>query len=225
MAALPPQGLIPFQPAPPAPVVIDVTAYDTVIDWIGFTIPAQCAAIMTDITELEDYADLKRKHMQSLADVFARFTVADSQLIVGVSRTKLLTELIQWIYDFKRVSEKITIAGLNKASFREAILFSAGRAANHKAQKAAEKSSEDKTPGKLKDDRNWNTWITAFRDMLRARLGVSGIPLCCIIRESGDPEPGYHQTYEEKCISNAPLSGPNFEGDAKIFHKIIIQLV
>ena len=94
MAALPPQGLISVQPAPPAPVVIDVTAYDTVLDLIGFTIPAQRAAIMADITELEDYADLKEKHMQSLAGSFARHTVADGRLIVGVSRTKRLTELI-----------------------------------------------------------------------------------------------------------------------------------
>ena len=52
MAALPPQGPIPVQPASPAPVAIDVTAYDTALDWIGFTIPAQRAAIMADITEL-----------------------------------------------------------------------------------------------------------------------------------------------------------------------------
>ena len=38
MAALPLQGLIPVQPAPTTPVVIDVTAYNTVLDWIGFTI-------------------------------------------------------------------------------------------------------------------------------------------------------------------------------------------
>ena len=95
MAVLPPQGPIPFQPASPAPVVIDVTAYDTVLDWIGFTIPAQRAAIMADITELEDYAGLKEKHIQSLADGFDRRTVADGRLIVGVSITKRLTELIQ----------------------------------------------------------------------------------------------------------------------------------
>ena len=198
MAALPPQVPIPVQPASPAPVVIDVTAYDTVLDWIGFTITAQRAAIMADITELKDYANLKEKHMQSLADGFARRTVADGRIIVGVSRTTRLTELIQWVSDFKRVGEKITVAGLNKAIFREAILFAAGRAANHQAQKAAEKSSDDTTPGKLKDDRKCNTWITAFHDMLRVRLGVSGVPLSYIIRESDDPEPGYHQTYKEK---------------------------
>ena len=225
MATLPPQVLIPFQPASPVPVVIDVTAYDTVLDWIGFTIPAQRAAIMADITELEDYADLKEKHMQSLADSFARRAVADGRLIVGVSRTKRLTELIQWVSDFKRVGEKITIAGWNKASYREAILFAAGRAANCAAQKAAEKSSDNTATEKLKDDRNWNMWITAFHDMLRARLGVSGVPLSYIICESDEPEPGFHQTYEEKCISNAPLSGPNFEADTKRVHNIIIQLV
>ena len=72
MAALPPQGLIPIQPAPPAAVIIEVTSYDTVLDWIGFTILAQRVAIMADITELKDYSDLKEKHMQSLADGFAR---------------------------------------------------------------------------------------------------------------------------------------------------------
>ena len=71
--------------------------------------------------------------MQSLADGFARRTVTDGRLIVGVSRTKRLTELIQWVSDFKRVGVKITIAGLNKVSFRKAILFAAGRAANIQA--------------------------------------------------------------------------------------------
>ena len=78
-----------------------LTAYDTVLEWIGFTIPAQRAAILADITELEDYADLKENHMQSLADGFDRHTVADGRLIVGVSRTKRLTELIPWVSDFK----------------------------------------------------------------------------------------------------------------------------
>ena len=156
MAALPPQGIIPVQPATPAPVVIDMTAYNTVLDLIGFTILTQCAAIMADITKLEDYADLKEKHMQSLADGFARRTVPDGRLIVGVSRTKRLTELIPWVSDFKRVGEKITIAGLNKASFREDILFTVGCAANHEAQKATKKSSDNTTPGNLKDDRKWN---------------------------------------------------------------------
>ena len=119
--------------------------------------------------------------MQSLADGFARRTVAEGRLIVGVSRTKRRTELIQWVSDFKRVGEKITNAGFKKASFREAILFAAGRAANCQAQKAADKSSDDSTPGKLKDDCKWNMWITACYDMLRERLGVSGVPLSYII--------------------------------------------
>ena len=187
MAALPPQGPIPVQPASPAPVVIDVTAYDNALDWIGLTIPAQRAPIMADITELEEYADIKEKHMQSLADGFSRRTVSDGRLIVGVSRTKRLTKLIQWVSDFKIVGENINIAGLNKASFREAILFATGRAANRQSQKAAEKSSDNSTPGNLKDDRKWNTWITAFHDMLQAILGVSGVPLIYIIRESNDP--------------------------------------
>ena len=87
--------------------------------------------------------------MQSLAEGFARRNIADGRLIVGVSRTKRLAELIQWVSDFKRVGEKITIASLNKASFREAILFAVGRAANREAQKAAEKSSDNTTPGKV----------------------------------------------------------------------------
>ena len=87
MAGLPPQRLIPVQPAPPAPVVIDVTAYGNVVDWIGFTIPSQRAAIMAGITKLEGYADLKEKHMKSLADGLARLTLADGRLIVGLGRS------------------------------------------------------------------------------------------------------------------------------------------
>ena len=83
MDALPPQGPIPVQPASPAPIVIDVTAYDTALNWIGFTILAQHGAIMADITELEYYADLKEKHMQYLAGGFARRIVADGRLTLS----------------------------------------------------------------------------------------------------------------------------------------------
>ena len=95
MAVLPPQGYIPVQHTSPAPVAIDAATYDTVLDWIRFTIPAQRAAIIADITELEDYADLKENHVQSMDDGFSRRTVADGRLIVGVSRTKRLTEPIE----------------------------------------------------------------------------------------------------------------------------------
>ena len=96
------------------------------------------------------------------------------------------------------------ITGLNKASFREAIIFAVGRAANCQAQKAAEKSSDDSTPGKSKDDRKWNTWMTEFHDMLRARLRFSGVLLSYSICENDDPEPGEHQTYKEKCKLRRP---------------------
>ena len=63
MAALPPQVPIPVQPDSPVPIAIDAAAYDTVLDWIGFTILEQGAAIIAYITELKYYADIKEKHM------------------------------------------------------------------------------------------------------------------------------------------------------------------
>ena len=57
------------------------------------------------------------------------------------------------------------------------------------------------------------------------RFGGLWCPIELYYLWNDDLEPGDHQTYEEKCISNAPLSGPNFEADAKRVHNIIIQLL
>ena len=55
--------------------------------------------------------------------------------------------------------------------------------------------------------------------MLSTLLGVNGVPLLYVIREKEEAEPG-HNTFVQKCIACAPLTGPHFEADARKVHQL-----
>ena len=54
--------------------------------------------------------------------------------------------------------------------------------------------------------------------------GISGVPLSYVVREeSEDDSETEYETFEEQCIARCPLSGPNFEADAKQVHQLIVS--
>ena len=79
-------------------------------------------------------------------------------------------------------------------------------------------------PGVLKGNTLWSAWQEAQENHLSCTFGVKGIPLSYLIRskETGDPEAKY-DSFDEMCISCAPLSGPAFEADAAILHQKMIS--
>ena len=56
--------------------------------------------------------------------------------------------------------------------------------------------------------------------MMLAILGVNGVPLSYVVRENSEPTPEGHDTFVQKCIACAPLSGPHFEADARRVHQL-----
>jgi len=56
--------------------------------------------------------------------------------------------------------------------------------------------------------------------MLLTFLGVNGVPLLYVIREKEEAEPQGHNTFVQKCIACAPLTGPHFEADARKVHQL-----
>ena len=51
-------------------------------------------------------------------------------------------------------------------------------------------------------------------------LGVNGVPLYYVIRENEATKPEWQNTFVQKCISCAPLTGPHFEADARKVHQL-----
>jgi hypothetical protein len=72
-----------------------------------------------------------------------------------------------------------------------------GTRATIRVQEAGARDSvaRESAPGKLKDEKTWQSWYDAFENMLSAFLGVNGSPLVYVIRKTDDPEPDGHNTF------------------------------
>jgi hypothetical protein len=108
----------------------------------------------------------------------------------GLQRTKRLKATLHWVQDFARVSKVPTLEELTQESFKAAISRAAQRADIRKKEaKDASSVSSEASPGKLKDNKKWQEWITGFENMLSTLLGVNGVPLLYVIREKEEAEP------------------------------------
>ena len=58
------------------------------------------------------------------------------------------------------------------------------------------------------------------RTQLSNLLGVNGVPLLYVIREKEEAETEGHNTFVQKCIACAPLTGPHFEANARKVHQL-----
>ena len=56
--------------------------------------------------------------------------------------------------------------------------------------------------------------------MMSTILGVNRVPLSYVVRENPETTPEGHDTFVQKCIPCAPLSGPHFEADARRVHQL-----
>ena len=56
--------------------------------------------------------------------------------------------------------------------------------------------------------------------MLLNILEVNRVPLSYVVRENPAPTPEVHETFVQKCIVCAPLTGPHFEADARRLHQL-----
>ena len=116
-----------------------------------------------------------------------------AELYFGLQRTRRLKATLHWVQDFARVSEVPTLEGLTQESFKAAISIAAQRADIRKKEaKDASSVSSEALPGKLKDDKKWQEWITGFENMLSTLLGVNDVPLLYVIREKEETEPVQH---------------------------------
>ena len=130
---------------------------------ISFNTFASREAIQINIEQFEDMLELTEKNISDLEYSYSKRTVADGRLVFGLQNTKRLKSIIHWVKDFARVSETPNIDNLDEESFRDALRVPAQRSTVRKQEaKDASLVRIEASPGKLKDDRKWNEWITGF---------------------------------------------------------------
>ena len=205
--------------AAPPPVM------DTILGWIGFEQEATRTRIREEgFDTFADLATMKEKDIRDLAESYSRRTVADGRSIFGLRRIRYMIGLIHWVQDFGRTGEEASINGINNAiQFRAALDEASQRADVRKIEKdQSDTVSKAADPGKFKDERKWPEWEPAFANYLSTIQGVNGIPLSYVIRETEVPDRTIEYTnFNEKAIACVPLSGSNFQADARKVHQLL----
>jgi len=142
----------------------------------------------------------------------------------------MLVNTAHWVSDFIRVSlePEIPVNDDNvqdQELFEAALLLAKSRAAARKYMRDNSKTlSEAAEPSKLKDEKDWYTFVDQFYIYLSAIPGVNGIPLAYVIR--ADDAPNHEREWEddefnEQMIACAPLQGAAFITDAQSVHLLI----
>ena len=140
---------------------IAVNIMNQVLIWIGFDVVANRQALRSEIAEIKDMVDLSEKDITELQELYAKRTQNAGRMYFGLQRTKRLKATLHWVQDFARVSEVPTFKGLTQESFKAAISIAAQRADIRKKEaKDASSVSSEASPGKLKDDKKRQEWIT-----------------------------------------------------------------
>ena len=191
----------------------DINIMEQTLMWISFNTIASRDALQIDIEQFEDMLDLSNKDFSDLDYSYLKRTAADGRLIFGLQNTKHLKSMIHWLKDFARVSGMPNIDDLDEASFRAALGVAVQRSTIRK-QEAIYSSSviSEAYPRKLEDNRKWSEWITGFENKMCTILIVDGVPLSYVMRENPETTPKSHDTFVQKCMACAPLTGPHFLG-------------
>ena len=205
--------------APPPPMM------DTILGWIGFDQEATRTRIREEgFDTFSDLATMKEKDIRDLAESYSRRTIADGRAIFGLRRIRFMIGLIHWVQDFGRTGEEPSLVGINNAEqFKVALDEASQRADVRKIEKdQSDTVSKAADPGKFKDERKWPEWEPAFANYLSTIPGVNGIPLSYVIREAEEPDRTLdYPSFNEKAIACAPLTGPNFQADARKVHQLL----
>jgi hypothetical protein len=168
---------------------------------------------------------LKEKDIREIAESFTKRTIGDGRFLFGIRRTRLLIGMVHWVQDFARVGETPSMNNYfgHPGLFRDALTVASDRADVRKIeQDQSDTVSKAADPGKFKDERKWPEWEPSFLNYLSTLHGVSGVPLSYVVRmkEIPDPRTNY-QSFNERAIACAPLSGPTYQADSRKVHQLL----
>lgn len=202
------------------------------LKWIGFTLPEQTTLLDQFGTDLKTFVTMDERDLDRLDKYLGSVKPISERVLVGFKRLGLLKGLIHWAKDKKRIGMAVNVTiklddptkarvkfmeELNESMVRQSIRILTTDAQLDTRSKAA-------SPGKLKDEKNWDKWEQALVLMLSILRGVSGVPLSYVIREQDGEIGGVYNSFLDQSIACVSLVGPHFEADARVVHEIIETL-
>ena len=102
--------------------------FNTILEWVGITIAAQHTNVRQNIDSVEDLSSLTAKHISDLVDELRRRTsVALGKYNMPLVVQKRLKNAIEWIHDFQRTGNVLTIDGLDEDLFRAQLSIAGER--------------------------------------------------------------------------------------------------
>ena len=208
------------------PVAVVVNEMDLALEWIGFENEGTRERIQVEgFGTFVDLATMKEKDIRDLAESYGRRTVGDGRFIFGIRRVRFLIGLVHWVQDFARVNETPSILayGEDQAKFRSDLEIAFQRADVRKVESdQSDTVSKAADPGKFKDERKWPEWEPAFVNYLSTIQGVNGVPLSYVVRDKEESDSmGTFESFNERSIACAPLSGVVFQADSRKVHQLL----
>lgn len=201
------------------------TPMEVALFWIGFQVQDEVTRIIAQLgASLSDLVDYSTDDISALGKSMAGINPTRDRIHFGMLRTAQLKAMVNWAKDFDRRNELPSLDDFGDRQLFLAELRTADKRARIRRDLASgsESRAKEASPGKLKNEKSWNTWEQAFLTQLSILIGVNGVPLSYVVREDVTPDPTtVFSTFVEETVAKARLHGPEFEADTLQVHQLI----
>jgi hypothetical protein len=208
----------------------DCTMSD-VLKWVGFDAAEQKILLGQLGNELRMFLNITAKELDQLSKELSGTSAGTDKMKIGFMRMRLLKGVIYWAMDKQRLGMTVTMIvdtgdeATAQFEFLEELNTSIDRQAIRvQSTDSIEAMGKAASPGKLKDEKNWDKWEQGLYLMLSILRGVNGVPLSYVIREKEHKAGDIYNSFLKESIAKVSLKGPQFEADSRTVHAIIETL-
>jgi hypothetical protein len=211
--------------------VRDSTMSD-VLTWVGFLKSEQKILKGQLGDSPKNFLTITSRELEQVAKELASTSSGTAKMTIGLTRMKLLKGLIHWANDKERIGLEVTMQIPSndevgaKFEFLEELRVSIERQGIRMKTTESQSEARSKTasPGKLKDERQWDKWEKGLVLMLSILRGVNGVPLSYVIREKEHQRGVQYNSFIDESVAKVSLKGPPFEADTRTVHETIEML-
>ena len=195
---------------------------------LGQTLAAgERQAISTDFLSegLDGLVNMTDEDVRDTCSSYAKRTDGVFPIILTPIQKQRMRSLVLWVKDQARVDEPLEFPNnTTAAALRAALASSLERERRRKDQKKAGESYLDSEFNiKLKSAVQWEKWYEELQATLGQIIGVRGVPLSYVIRETETPSFDPDVDYEDALEQAMTLEGVEYTQDARTVHKLITK--
>ena len=184
-------------------------------------------AIISDLLSdgLEGLRHMTQEDVRDACVSYAKRTDGPFPVILTPVQKQRIKSLVLWVKDQDRVNQPFQFPNtMTQAEFRAELSEALERDRRRHEQKKEGESYLDSTFNtKLKSAAQWEKWLEELDSTLCQIIGVRGVPLIYVIRESEEADFNEELSYEEAVIQGLTLEGVEYQQDARTVHKIILK--